>query len=207
MKVQEYIRLMNFYNSRFVKFVENQCIEHDVKFIFNKDLKKIKHGETTIVGYFSQDVPELVVAANNHKYISVLLHEYCHMLQWIDNPDDYERLYYGYLYEWIEGSVHDCTKAKQSYEKYCTLERDVAFRGLPLIKKFGLRLDPDRWIQSHNAELTWFAMSLEHRNWGLKYKGPCYPTNLVKMMPKHLNYLPEDKIPKKFSECLLKYFT
>jgi hypothetical protein len=41
-------------------------------------------GNIRCSGYFDEESKELVVAMNNTDWLGILVHEYCHMTQWLD---------------------------------------------------------------------------------------------------------------------------
>lgn len=196
---------MNFYNRKLIEHIENECQKHNIKLRIDRNVNSFKFSGTSIVGYFDHYERELAVAAKNGRFMGILIHEYAHMLQWIENPKSYSSHKYIKFWDWVDLKYSNKDGAKSALFSYCFLERDCGIRGLQIVKDFHIPLSYTRWVQRHNIELAWARMSFDHQSFG-DCKWIYYPNNLLKLMPTHFNFFPEHHLPEKIQKNLLKYF-
>jgi len=167
---------MNF--NRFIKMVKSHCRINRVKFKLENKSRVIFNGSGSVcAGYFDQpnnkNWGEIVVAKRNSSWKNVLLHEYCHMLQYLDGFDkkiDFTILHYEDLSR-IEEEDPDIEEA---IEKLQLAEYDCEARTISLIHPFGLYdyffNDTTDYILFANAYILSHNWVKKNRQWlKLKY--------------------------------------
>lgn len=133
--------------TKFVKDTLFKCIDNNIKFELLDEKSK-----NNCSGWFDGDGEELVVCAGNDSWIETLLHESCHLDQWLENPS-------AFTHPW---STLDCWTdwklAKKHPKKYlwafrhiCASEIDCDLRVLKKIQEYNLNVDIGEYIRGANC--------------------------------------------------------
>jgi len=186
--------------AEFEKFVKSECKKHGIKILLSNS-KKIywddeKKNECS--GYFDEANLTLACAKKNSHYFTVLIHEYCHMTQYLDNckewSDSNKHNSHGVMEEWLLGVDHD------NIEFYLGLCRDVELdnekRAVKLIKKLELPVDINLYIQKSNAYVQFYNYLLYSRKWCTTDTSPYSLSSIYSKMPTKFN-MRYDRISKK----------
>ena len=101
------------------------------------DLKKI------ISINIYEDLKVIKVAGKTENFLAILVHEYCHFLQYLNNSKIYEKSHKaGYVVDnWLKGKNFDTKLVKRSFFLVRAMERDCEKRAVKVIKKFKLKID------------------------------------------------------------------
>lgn len=166
-----------------------------------------------------EDKKEFAVAMKHHMGFEILIHEYCHFLQWkndralwnksIETYDilfkwiNYPRFRYGFPIkdydvspELLDQSVHDILE----------IEHDCEKRVLRLVKNNPIEdFDIDQYIRAANAYLWSYHMNRELR---MRPSTPAYSKELLEHMPNIFNselsyYLNKENLTKSMRQALL----
>lgn len=188
------------------------------------NVKEIKiNGDSQVYGYFygSEDrkTGELVVAKKlpEEQFFETLLHESCHMDQWIENCSIWKRVMINgdknnvgeRMNDWVFGKGTLKKSQVQKYlNSYIELELDCEKRTVDKIKQYRLPINYMEYIQRTNAYLLFNKAVVEKY---VKYKGykeqesPYLNVNLTKQMPTRFlcNYL---KVSKKLQKVFDKFY-
>lgn len=149
---------------------------------------------------------ELVVAYNNAQGFEILLHEYCHMRQCIDNCKQWveyvEDASIAFTH-WLNGKGDDAAAAMSSMHKCIALEHDCEVRALQCVKDCKLDVDVQRYTKLSNIYLYAHHRMLQHRKWFTNL----YHDDNLKVVPDALlhvqHYIDDtDASGKKLSEQL-----
>jgi len=127
-------------------------------------------------GYFSIEPNlELCVAVKKpqKKWLPILVHEYCHFLQWSENSDVWNNnlVYDGYdgetmIERWVTGKIAlGKSKLENCLKTTIEVELDAEKRSVEMIKKFNLPIDIKIFIQKANASLMFYPIFLEKKKW------------------------------------------
>jgi len=170
----------------FVKFVRSECKKYGVKL-------KLVHREKIRVGkrmwgsgYFDESVPSLAVAVMKPDWLSTLVHEYCHLTQWVDQckewkkADRHESCWN--MEVWLMGE-----SVKNPYfhiNNMRDVELDNEKRAVQLIKEHGLEINTEKYIQQANAYVSLYNYMKYTRKWPDINNNPCSNKLLIKGMPK-----------------------
>ena len=144
----------------------------------------------------SNDNPVIKVATGNKTnqvWFGVLIHEYCHFLQWKENSQiwrDFEECNFS-----IDNIIKNPKKYKKEILLLLRLEADCERRAVKLIRQHGL-FDETEYIREANAVLYKYAFLYTDGFWPkgnpeLKECEALCPTKLHKAYLKYLD-IPED---------------
>lgn len=176
------------------------------------------HQKSNIDGYggwFGNDVDEeeFVVAMKHPMGFEILIHEYCHFLQWKYARDFWESSteYYDTLFDWIADptlivSEEDLDK---SFKTILTIEHDCESRVLKLIKNNPIEdFDTDKYIRAVNAYLWSYHINRELRT---RPKNPIYSDRVLPHMPNIFNsnldyYLDNSNLTSEIKNALLQEY-
>jgi phosphorylcholine metabolism protein LicD len=171
----------------FIEFVKNQCFEYGVKCRL-KNVTYVKlSGNIKCSGYFDSEKPELVVAMNRKDWIEILVHEYCHLTQWVEQIPLWNKsaTSIGKIDEWLSGGE------VKSINRHLGVARDLELdnekRSVALIKEWGLKVDVEHYIQKANAYVQFYNYMGISRRWSKPGNSPYSNENLINEMPDKFN--------------------
>lgn len=121
-------------------------------------------------GYFIDEPATLKVATGKpiDKWLQILIHESCHMDQYLEDPYLWEKcnIGYAYFFNWIEGKVEISNeRLAECVEDIIRLEKDCEERSVHKIKQYNLPIDIVSYIQKSNAYLFSYLLMKETRKW------------------------------------------
>jgi hypothetical protein len=148
------------------------------------------HNKDNIDGYggwFSTDIgeEEFVVAMKHHMGFEILIHEYCHFLQWKYARKfwDDSSEYYDTLFDWVEDKNLEVSEENlnKSLHTILEIEHDCENRVLKLVKNNPIQdFDTDKYIRAVNAYLWSYHINKELRQ---RPKNPIYSPRVLEHMP------------------------
>ena len=189
---------------RFVKWVKKQCRMYGVKC----SLRNVKYlrlsGNIKCSGYFDDTTdkkPALVVSMNRPDWLEILVHEYCHLTQWAEGIDLWEKAgeSLAVMEDWLGG------KEVKDIDYHLGMARDLELdnekRSVELMKRWGLDVDLDNYIRKANAYIQFYNYLGKTRRWSNPQNAPYGNQNVVNEMPNtfRMNY-------KRMSKRLVKLF-
>ena len=157
-----------------------------------------KKMEENCGGWFDAQDKEFVVALKNTYGFEILIHEYCHYLQWKTRRRFFNKYIQAcdIVFPWVQGTFYKKDIVEQAIGEVIELEWDCEKRALDVIKEFKLDIDTERYIKSANASLLFYHIVHDERKW-VKNLSP-YAPNITKLMPNALQkldfYLDKDNI-------------
>jgi hypothetical protein len=152
---------------------------------------------------------EFAVALNHHMGFEILIHEYCHFLQWKNSRQFWNEhlVSYDILFDWIadQTMVVEETNLQKSLESILTIEHDCESRVLKMIKNNPIEnFDTQKYIRAVNAYLMSYHLNRELRKRPSK---PIYTPQVLENMPDSFEsldyYLNRDNLTTKIRESLL----
>jgi len=189
---------------KFIEYVKEQCAEHGVKCSL-RNVKYVKlSGNIKCSGYFDGgDKPELVVAMNRKDWIEILVHEYCHLTQWVERIPLWKRSETSLdkVDEWLSGGKVNNIGRHLGVAR--DLELDNEKRAVALIKEWGLKVDIDNYIRKANAYVQFYNYMGISRRWSKPGNSPYSNKNLINEMPNKFN-MNYDKMSKKVEKAFIK---
>ena len=188
--------------AEFLKWVKDQCKKHGIK----TRLKNVSYlklsGNIKCSGYFCETDRVLAVAMNKPDWLEILVHEYCHLTQWVDGIDLWKKGGVGItkVDEWLAGKKVAKIKKYLGYNR--DLELDNEKRSVALIKEWGLNVDLDMYIKKANAYVQFYNYLYYSRRWSKPGNSPYGNPKIVEAMPNKFNLKYSD-----MSKRLLYLFT
>lgn len=122
-------------------------------------------------GFFQSEGPTLVVGTgtSTKKWISVLVHESCHMDQYIEDQFLWEKCSPGYevFFDWMwnKNSIVKENILEEAVQDIIRLELDCEKRSIKKIKQYNLPIDISLYIKGANVYLYSYLYMLEVRKW------------------------------------------
>ena len=171
----------------FIEWVKDQCFEYGVKCML-KNVKYLKlSGNIKCSGYFDSEVPELVVAINRKDWIEILVHEYCHLTQWVEKIPlwDKSATSLAKVDDWLGG------QEVRGISRHLGIARDLELdnekRAVALIREWDLKVDVEHYIKKANAYVQFYNYMGISRRWSKPGNSPYSNENLINEMPDKFN--------------------
>lgn len=187
----------------FIKHVKQECKKHNINCVLkNTKTVKLTDDNDRCSGYFDEE--SLVVAMNRPDALQILVHEYCHLTQWVEQCDSWvasvKNESHDKLYRWLAGE--DIKDIKKAISICRDLELDNEKRAIKMIKRFNLPIDIDIYIKKANAYVQYYNYLPISRKWCSPKNTPYKNNRLVELMSSkfNMNY-------NKLTKRLLKAFT
>jgi len=164
----------NPYTKVFIKDLKKSCKEHNVDLKL-EDLPKIRYAKNMYVsGYFQDEPAELVTAVkmSEDKWLSILVHESCHMDQWMENTNIWklQNSEYGDINSILDNRLKgdkNCTvkQFRDALNRCLRLELDCEKRSIKKIKKYNLAIDIKDYIKKANAYIFLYSVMGSTYKW------------------------------------------
>jgi len=190
-------------NHQFVRHVKNHLAEYGMRLIISRG-KLVNVGGYRAVGYFSEFEKVIKIAKNSSEFLSTLVHEYCHFLQFINQAKVYKKSdLAGYIIdEWFRGKEYAPEKLKRAFFLVRAMERDCEKRAIKIIEKFNLQIDSKMYAKkAHCYIYSHFMMEKTRKFYSFK-KSPYHSPVVLKIMPSSMATLSHKSIPPKIYSIL-----
>lgn len=165
-----------------------------VKELLNHNFSVFLHNKESIDGYggwFGSDEgkEEFVVAMKHHMGFEILIHEYCHFLQWKTDRKfwDDSSEYYDTLFDWISDPTLEVLESdlNKSLHTILSIEHDCEKRVLKLVSNNPIEnFDTDKYQRAVNAYLWSYHLNRELRKRPVR---PIYSERVLISMPNTFN--------------------
>lgn len=167
--------------TQFLGDTVKKCVENDI------ELKLVPEKSVTVdtnikcSGYF--DNTSLVVATGKSDWVDVLVHETCHLDQYLEKIPVYDLGDCGITVvdNWLAGKQVSEKKLKTAFENSIMMELDCERRTVKKIEKYKLKINITKYIQQVNAYLFSYWATYKNRKW---YPFPYNTPKIVNNMPK-----------------------
>lgn len=187
----------------FIDHVKKECKKYKVTCSL-RNTKNVRVDVGMLAsGYFDETTPILVCSMNRVDAIEILVHEYCHLTQWVEQIPIWKECEKSIpkFFGWLQG---DRIKNLKKHMENCReLELDNEKRSVEIIKKFDLNIDITRYIKKANAYVYFYTYMLTTRRWAKKKNSPYSNIHLINSMP---DYFLEDYsiIPKNIETVFIE---
>lgn len=195
-----------------------------VRELLNNGFSVLLHNKEDLDGYggwfgAEEEEKEFVVAMKHHMSFEILIHEYCHYLQWKNDRKlwDKSMLTYDILFDWLSvdllnaipemnNRVFSDAELDQSLHDILEIEHDCEKRVLKLVKNNPIEnFDTDKYIRAINAYLWSYHINREIRK---RPKKPIYSEKVLQHMPNIFNsnlsfYLDKSNLSDSVRQALL----
>lgn len=175
--------------SQFVDYVKSECKKHGVIC----DLRPVSYlklrDNIRCSGYFDDNDnirPRLVVAMKKKDWLEILVHEYCHMTQWLDQKSGKFLKWNSSIKsilvvdDWLSGQKVNNIKRHMAAVR--DLELDNEKRSVRMIKLCDLDIDLDNYIRKANAYILFYNHMLITRKWSTPKNNPYRNARILSAM-------------------------
>ncbi len=157
-----------------------------------------------------EDKREFAVAMKHHMGFEILIHEYCHFLQWKTDRKFWDSTLktYDILFDWIADPTLNISEEdlEKSFKDIMAIEHDCEKRVLKLVKNCPIEdFDTDKYIRAVNAYLWSYHLNRELRQRPIN---PIYSERVLSHMPNTFNdnlsyYLDKNNLTQETRDALL----
>jgi hypothetical protein len=179
---------MNKEISNFIEFAKSECKKHGVKFkpykrSYVKLTDDIKCG-----GYFDDGSdsgkPVLAFAQGREDFIELMVHEYCHMTQWLDGIELWEICSDSMtiIDEWLSGEDHPDKLVECAINNSRDLELDNEKRAVKIFKEWNIPVDLELYTKKANAYVNFYNYMKTTRKWSDPGNSPYTNKNILEAM-------------------------
>lgn len=199
---------------KLLELVKQTCEKHNVHLVIS-DHKRVEINGIKTNGFFCSESKVLAAARGGKselEFRDLLAHEYCHLLQWTENPQIFEtKLSSADIYpdelidRWIEGENFHDKDISQAYAWAEKIERDCEQRTVELLQKLlGSNFNKKDYSKKANAYLNFYPYSKKFRAW--YDKAPYEIEDIVDAMPDKIedSSLMSPTLEKMYRKCLHK---
>ena len=190
-------------NRQFVKFVRSHLAEYGMKLIIGRG-KHVNTDGFRCSGYFDESGGTIAVARKSNEFMQVLVHEYCHFLQYINNSKIYKKCYDASFIvdQWLKGKNYPIKKVKRAFFLVRAMERDCERRALKIIKEFNLKIDSKMYAKRAHVYIYSHFLMEKTRKFDSFKRNPYYSKYVLKIMPSNMAVLSHKSIPPKIYSML-----
>jgi hypothetical protein len=195
-----------------------------VRDLLNNGFSVLLHNKEDLDGYggwfgAEEEGKEFVVAMKHHMSFEILIHEYCHFLQWKNDRKFWDKSMFTYdiLFDWLAADlvnaipemkqrVFSDEELDQSLHDILEIEHDCEKRVLKLVKNNPIEdFDTDKYIRAVNAYLWSYHLNKELRRRPIN---PIYSERVLPNMPNVFNenvlyYLDKNNLTADIRNALL----
>lgn len=189
------------HDKKFIERVKEDCKKYKISCKL-KDVQYLKPVPSIrCTGYFDDENRSLQVAMKERDSFEILVHEYGHLTQWVDQVPVYTKAS-KYLYavdDWIGGLNLPMPMVEAAIQGVVDLELDNERRSVKLIDKYNLSIDKEKYIRKANAYLYFYHWMKKTRKWSRPENMPYKNKRIVAAMPTTLRGK-YDKMPKRLEK-------
>jgi hypothetical protein len=179
---------MNKEISNFIEFAKSECKKHGVKFkpykrSYVKLTDDIKCG-----GYFDDGSdsgkPVLAFAQGREDFIELMVHEYCHMTQWLEGIELWKICSDSMtiIDEWLSGKDHPDKLVECAINNSRDLELDNEKRAVKIFKEWNIPVDLELYTKKANAYVNFYNYMKTTRKWSDPGNSPYTNKNILEAM-------------------------
>ena len=184
--------LQNYSHISFLKHVKRECRRYRIKLILSP-LEAFVFDGQSYGGYFDNYTMEMAVTHKNNEnvFISLLVHEFSHMEQWIERDSTFtSHLRGGYesstiMSQWLDGREYQYNTIKKAIDLLRDCELNCERRAVKNIEKYNLDLDEETYCKEANAYILFYNYIMRKRRWEYKESPNCI-TEILDKMPTDL---------------------
>ena len=193
----------------FLASVKRQCKTYGIELVLapSRDVVLTDDFSQDCSGYFCDRDKALVVACGKpfKDWFEILVHEFCHMEQWKTDPRWGKWTdACGKTWEWMAGDIiMNKTQLRNVLDEMVELEKDCEMRAVEKIRKWGLPISVQKYVQKANVYLYSYHMLPEIKRFPT---GVHSDKNLVEMAPKTFKKSYR-KVPDEMAKYMLAKYT
>jgi hypothetical protein len=182
----------------FVEQVKAELHSYGFRLYFGRG-KTVNGGGWRAVGYFCDRRREIRVARARSDWLDILIHEYAHFRQWVEQP--------ACVYNAdarastvVDGYLHRKRKVapgllRKAFARVMAFERDAEMRAVAIAKAKGLPVDPKNYIRHANLYIYSHHLMRDTGKWKA-HRSPHQSWKIVQAMPSDFKARPHRSIPR-----------
>lgn len=165
---------------RFMIDLKKQCKQHGIRLYLPKTKNVKFNSKDFSSGYFDEET--LACATARKDYITTLIHESCHLDQYLEKSKLWEACTDNEFDDWLAGRYVE--NPEKHIDAYKWLELDCEKRSVKKFKKYGIPFNESEYIQKANAYVQFYNYMKYSRRWCSKKNTPYTNKNVWGEMPK-----------------------
>ena len=166
----------------FVDLVATKCKQHKIEFVADE---KIVMDDMEVNGYFCNEEMVLKSSTSTEKWFETLAHEYCHMLQFLDNYEPF--MQYSSVSDGFWGVLEGKEIDIKSKDIIQLVEYDCERRVLELVDELDLPIDKKEYAKRANAYVYFYDVIARCGKWYDIGNEPYNNKAIIKQMPDTLD--------------------
>lgn len=150
----------------FLTDLKHTCKEHGITLKFTKGMRVMVEPGIMCSGYFDVANKMLVVAKGNESWLANLVHESCHIDQWLEQTKIWkkEEKFGTVIFDrWLSGK--NVKSIRKSINNLLALELDCEKRAIKKIVEYDLPINTVTYIQRANAYILYYRYVYETGHW------------------------------------------
>lgn len=199
--------------NRFISSLKRKTKQLHVKLEITDDKFVVLSDNIKCGGFFYEKqgrTPGILTTSTGkaiNTWLPILVHESCHMDQWYDNCEEWQRYNEadsGALDRWLEGKNYPLNKIYNVIDISRDLELDCEQRAVKKIIRFNLPLDIKEYIQKANCYIFFYNYLKITRKWSEPGNSPYNNPNIWRKVSGEWydNY---NETPKEITRLFKKY--
>lgn len=173
---------------QFVKFVRQHLAEYGMKLVIGRG-RKVNSDGCRCSGYFDEDQKHIKIGRKTPDFLSILVHEYCHFLQYINNSRVYQKSEKAsrIVDNWFAGKNYSPLILKRAFFIVRSMELDCEKRAVRLIRKFGLPINLKIYSKEANCYVYSHFLMEKTRKFNPFKVNPYYSKQVRRIMPSKID--------------------
>lgn len=185
--------LLRMTDAEFYDRVRLKCVAAGVRFV-RSETETVSYSDSMkVAGYFDDGEwrggpPELAFAAGRPDSLEILLHESCHMDQFLEDDPLWDACAdsSAVLDEWLGGEDHDRPTVVAAVSHLVAIELDCERRSIAKAGQMGLGIDLGRYVKKANGYLYFYAWVRDRRTWCAPGYAPYQIDGVLELCPSAL---------------------
>ena len=152
----------------YVSFIKKFCKGLGIRVYFPRS-DQVKADGSECAGFFDDDQMLLSVARYNPCFFTVLVHEFCHVLQWLEKCPEWVEFEIKNrtvcVDSWLNNPDHPSEGIEEAIISIRELEADCERRAVRLLKYHDFGVDVENYIREANAYVHFHNLMITERVW------------------------------------------
>jgi hypothetical protein len=185
------MKKLNKIDELFIQKIKAHCKEYGIKVDLRNTKYLILGKNVKCAGYFDHENRKLVCAMNRPDSMQILVHEYAHFTQWVDQCKAWTNLgkdgkdSLTLLFDWLDG------KNIRNISRHVAICRDMELdnekRSIKLIEKNKLNINIEDYTKRANAYVMFYNYMLISRRWSKPSNSPYKNKRIIEVMSPKFN--------------------
>lgn len=195
--------------NEFVSYVKDELKQRGFRLCFGRG-KMVNGGDAwRAAGYFDDKNKILRIAKGRADWLDVMIHEYAHFLQWVEQPANvYNADARASLI--VANFLHhkkqiNPTVLKRAFARVMAFERDAERRAVFIAAHWELPVDPQEYARQANIYIYSHHLMRDTGKWK-PIGNPYRATTIKRLMPSNFRNLAHQAIPKNVYRALARFY-